>query len=55
MSKDASIPGVFLGPSPFLAAMAVLLMLFSDPALFIPRTMKWARILGPVPENSRGV
>jgi C4-dicarboxylate transporter DctM subunit len=43
MSKDVSIQGVFLGTSPFLVAMAVLLvllMLFPDLALFIPRTMK---------------
>ena len=43
MSKDVSIQGVLLGTSPFLVAMAVLLvllMLFPDLALFIPRTMK---------------
>ena len=43
MSRDVSIQGVFLGTSPFLVAMAVLLvllMLFPDLALFIPRTMK---------------
>ena len=43
MSKDVSIQGVFLGTSPFLVAMGlllVLLMLFPDLALFIPRTMK---------------
>jgi C4-dicarboxylate transporter, DctM subunit len=43
MSKDVSIQGVFLGTSPFLVAMGVLLvllMVFPDLALFIPRTMK---------------
>ncbi len=43
MSKDVSIQGVFLGTAPFLVAMGVLLvllMLFPDLALFIPRTMK---------------
>jgi len=43
MSRDVSIQGVFLGTSPFLVAMGVLLallMLFPDLALFIPRTMK---------------
>ncbi|PYM12011.1 MAG: hypothetical protein DMD81_25255 [Candidatus Rokuibacteriota bacterium] len=43
MSKDVSIQGVFLGTSPFLVAMAVLLallMAFPNLALFIPNTMK---------------
>ena len=43
MSRTVSIQGVFLGTSPFLVAMGVLLallMLFPDLALFIPRTMK---------------
>src|SRR5262249_19749747 len=38
-----AIRGVFLGTAPFLVAMGlllVLLMLFPDLALFIPRTMK---------------
>jgi C4-dicarboxylate transporter DctM subunit len=43
MSRTVSIQAVFLGTSPFLVAMGVLLvllMLFPDLALFIPRTMK---------------
>jgi tripartite ATP-independent transporter DctM subunit len=43
MAKDVSIPDVFLGTAPFLVAMGVLLlllMLFPDLALFIPRTMR---------------
>jgi C4-dicarboxylate transporter DctM subunit len=43
MSKDVSIQGVFLGTSPFLLAMGILLallMIFPDLALFIPKTMK---------------
>jgi len=43
MSRDVSIQGVFLGTSPFLLAMGILLallMVFPDLALFIPKTMK---------------
>jgi tripartite ATP-independent transporter DctM subunit len=43
MSKDVSIQGVFLGTSPFLIAMGILLallMVFPDLALFIPKTMR---------------
>jgi TRAP-type C4-dicarboxylate transport system permease large subunit len=43
MSTDVSIQGVFLGTSPFLIAMGVLLallMVFPELALSIPKTMR---------------
>ena len=43
MSKEVSIQGVFLGTSPFLVAMGLLLailMVFPELALFIPKTMR---------------